>query len=59
MRAMLLLVSLVLAGSAFAAPYKSVRIQILDRGQADGIVIRTPDDNWIVIDAETNGQRLH
>ncbi len=41
-----------LAGPAFA--FQSVRVQVLDRGQADGIVIRTPNEEWIVIDAGTN-----
>ena len=31
---------------------ESVRVQVIDVGQADGIVIRTPsNNNWIVIDA--------
>lgn len=46
----MLLVALAVASSAGAAPHKSVRIQIIDCGQADGIVIRTPNDKWIVID---------
>ena len=25
--------------------------QVLDRGQADGILIRTPNQQWVVIDA--------
>ena len=34
---------------------ESVRIQVVDVGQADGIVIRTPSkNNWIVIDASTS-----
>lgn len=33
---------------------ESVRIQVLDRGQADGIVIRTPNKQWVVIDAGTS-----
>ena len=37
--------------------HDSVRIQVIDRGQADGIVIRTPNTNWIVIDAGTNAQQ--
>ena len=37
----------------------SVRIQIIDRGQADGILIRTPNDHWIVIVAGTNGQQAN
>ena len=34
-----------------------VRIQILDRGQADGILIRTPNHEWVVIDAGTNSRQ--
>ena len=37
----------------------SVRIQIIDRGQADGILVRTPNNHWIVIDAGTNGQQAN
>lgn len=37
--------------------HASVRIQIIDRGQADGILIRTPNDKWIVIDGGTNKQQ--
>ena len=36
------------------AEFRSVRIQIIDRGQADGILIRTPNEKWIVIDAGTS-----
>ena len=43
--------------SSSSAAFKSVRIQIIDRGQADGILIRTPNEKWIVIDAGTNGQQ--
>ena len=40
---------------SFSALAESVRIQIVDVGQADGIVIRTPNKkNWIVIDAGTS-----
>lgn len=35
----------------------SVRVQVIDRGQADGILIRTPNHKWIVIDAGTNKQQ--
>ncbi len=40
-----------------SAQHNSVRIQVLDRGQADGILIRTPNDQWVVIDAGTNRQQ--
>ena len=41
---------LTLAASAFAQ-HRSVRVQVIDRGQADGILIRTPNDKWVIIDA--------
>ncbi len=40
-----------------ALAFSSVRVQVLDRGQADGSVIRTPNSQWVVIDAGTNGQQ--
>ncbi len=36
---------------------QSVRISVLDRGQADGIVVRTPNHQWVVIDGGTNKQQ--
>lgn len=36
------------------APFQSVRVQIIDRGQADGMLIRTPNSQWVVIDSGTN-----
>ena len=50
------LAALILATSA-AAQFRSVRVQVLDRGQADGILIRTPNQQWVVIDARTNAQQ--
>jgi competence protein ComEC len=52
-----ILVSLSLALLPFsgsAQKFKSVRIQVIDRGQADGILIRTPNEKWVVIDAGTS-----
>lgn len=40
-----------------SAQHKSVRVQVIDRGQADGILIRTPNDEWVVIDAGTSKQQ--
>ena len=40
--------------STAATQFKSVRVQIIDRGQADGFLIRTPNQKWIVIDSGTN-----
>ena len=39
------------------AQFKSVRVQVIDRGQADGILIRTPNEKWVVIDAGTNSKQ--
>ena len=39
------------------AQHNSVRIHVIDRGQADGILIRTPNNQWVVIDAGTNKQQ--
>jgi competence protein ComEC len=36
------------------AQFDSVRVQVVDVGQGDGILIRTPNQRWIVIDAGTN-----
>ena len=41
--------------TTLAAP--SVRVTIIDRGQADGILIKTPNSDWVVIDAGTNRQQ--
>lgn len=51
-----LLLSLLLGfPAALQAQLQSVRVQVIDRGQADGILIRTPQDTqWVVIDAGTN-----
>ncbi len=48
-------VVLVLLASSLAA--QSVKVSVLDRGQADGIVIRTPNHQWVVIDGGTNAQQ--
>ena len=42
--------------SAVYGAFQSVRIQIIDVGQADSILIRTPNKKWILIDAGTNSQ---
>ncbi len=47
------LFSFILSSSSFPQ-FSSVRIQIIDVGQADGILIRTPNEKWIVIDAGTS-----
>lgn len=33
--------------------FQSVRIQVIDVGQGDGILIRTPNSHWVLIDAGT------
>ncbi len=48
---------LLLLAPALPAQFQSVRIQVIDRGQADGILIRTPNSKWIVIDAGTNAEQ--
>ena len=49
---------LVAVASLLAAPlssqFASVRIQVVDVGQGDGILIRTPNKKWVLIDAGTN-----
>lgn len=40
------------------AQFQSVRVQVVDVGQGDGILIRTPNQRWIVIDAGTNRQMV-
>jgi competence protein ComEC len=43
------------AAAPGAAQFASVRVQVVDVGQGDGIVIRTPNQRWILIDAGPNG----
>jgi competence protein ComEC len=38
-------------GLPASAEPETVRIQVIDRGQADGSLIRTPNGKWVVIDA--------
>jgi len=45
-----ILLLLALSVPAIAEP-GTVRVQIIDRGQADGSLIRTPNGKWVVIDA--------
>ncbi len=54
MRRSLILLAIVLFPLPVAAQHVSVRVQVIDRGQADGILIRTPNDEWVVIDAGTS-----
>lgn len=46
-----------LGASPAAAQQPRVRVQVIDRGQADGILIRTPNERWVVIDAGTDRQQ--
>ena len=48
---------LLVAASPLWAQFQSDRVQVIDRGQADGILIRPPNEQWIVIDAGTNNQQ--
>ena len=53
------LLSLVLGhffATSASAQFRSVRIQIIDRGQADGILIRTLNEKWVVINAGCSGR---
>ena len=43
-------ISLIIPPQFIQAQHASVRIQVIDRGQADGILIRTPNEKWVVID---------
>ncbi len=54
MRRSLILLAVVLFPFPVAAQHVSVRVQVIDRGQADGMLIRTPNDEWVVIDAGTS-----
>ena len=38
------------------AQFSTVRVQVVDVGQGDGVLIGTPNRRWIVIDAGTNRQ---
>lgn len=49
---------LLLCSAAARVEAHSVRVSVLDRGQADGIVIRTPNHQWIVPTAgQTSNKR--
>ncbi len=50
----LVLLAAILLPFPVAAQFRSVRVQVIDRGQADGILIRTPNEEWVVIDAGTS-----
>ena len=39
------------------AQFQSGRVQVIDRGQADGMLIRTPNSQWVVIDGGTSRQQ--
>ncbi len=52
--AMLAAMALAAAALPAHAQFQSVRVQVIDRGQADGILTRTPNQQSIVIDAGTN-----
>ncbi len=59
MRRSILLITLLLAVSnSLIAQHASVLVQIVDRGQADGILIRTPNDRWVVIDGGGRDHRM-
>ena len=60
MRATSLLIPLfahfLLFPDAVRAQFSSVRIQVIDVRQSDGVFIRMPRSRWILIDAGTNSQ---
>ena len=56
-RVLVVVCAILLFAIPSSAQFLSVRIQVIDRGQADGILIRTPNQHWIVIDAGTNSQQ--
>lgn len=47
----LVLLCVLAAASPTAAQFTSVRVQVVDVGNADGILIRTPNQRWVLIDA--------
>jgi competence protein ComEC len=49
-----LLVTALVVVPPLSAQDASVRIQVVDVGQGDGILIRTPNSKWVLIDAGTN-----
>ena len=44
-----------LASGVAETQFTSVRVLVIDRGQADGILIRTPNSKWVTIDAGKDG----
>ena len=54
MRPAIILLAALLFPIPASSQHLSVRVQVIDRGQADGILIRTPNDEWVVIDAGTS-----
>jgi competence protein ComEC len=54
MRPALLFVTASVFVTPLPAQDASVRIQVVDVGQGDGILIRTPNRSWVLIDAGTN-----
>ncbi len=57
-RSTLLITLLLAASNSLIAQHASVRVQIVDRGQADGILIRTPNDQCVVIDGGGRDHRM-
>ena len=54
MRPVLLAILAMLVAAPVAAQFSSVRIQVVDVGQGDAVLIRTPNKQWVLIDAGTN-----
>jgi competence protein ComEC len=59
MRPALLFVIALVFVTPLPAQDTSVRIQVVDVGQGDGILIRTPNRKWVLIDAGTNNTLAH
>lgn len=49
------LATLLLRPTTTSAQFSSVRVQVIDVGQADGTLIRTPNSEWVLIDSGQNG----
>jgi len=56
-RILLVFILIFFAQPSLLSAFQSVRVLIIDVGQGDGILIRTPNVKWILIDAGT-GSRI-
>ena len=58
-RAIRVISSALLLTSPAVAQFNSVRVEVIDLGQGDGILIRTPNQKWVVIDAGSDSGLCH